>query len=176
MSRTRVKLPQGGVKIIRDLACRGARDTDIARALGVSVGVWKRLKAKDPDAAEAYEEAQLKERDALVGSLFQQAMGSPAEYDADGKLIRAERAPFAPAAMFLLKSRHNFRDMGAPTDIGGTRVAITVNVPGALSEAQYAKLVEVEAVRPNRAPSPGSPPEDSTPVALPAHMAEGADE
>ena len=41
----------------------------------------------------------------VVESLFRQAIGAPAQYDARGRIIRAERAPVLAAAVFWMKTR-----------------------------------------------------------------------
>jgi hypothetical protein len=47
------------------------------------------------------------------------------------------------AAIFLLKARHGYRDIG-PTDGGpDARVAIQVNIPAPMTAEQYARLISV---------------------------------
>jgi hypothetical protein len=101
------------------------KETDLARALGMDFRTWARIRDRDPDAKAAYQEAKAHERDQLVGKLFEAAMG--------GNIT---------AAIFLLKARHGYRDIGGvPAE--GNRVAITFNLPAPLQPEQYEKLVQV---------------------------------
>lgn len=143
MGRPRKTLPPTGIATIRRLAANGVQETVLAAALGLDMKTWRRIRNEDPEAKAAWEEARALEQDTLVGALFRQAIGAPAEFDDAGNKVRAEQAPNAPAAMFLLKARHGYRDIG-PVDGGAeNRVAIVVNLPGALQPDQYRKLVEV---------------------------------
>ncbi len=153
MARPRKNLPAGGLAVIRDLASSGVQETVLAKALGLDLKTWRRIRDEDPDAKAAWEEARALERDKLVGSLFEQAVGYPAEYDAAGNLIRAELKPSPVPAMFLLKARHGYRDAG-PADggDGGPRVNLTFNLPAPLNGDQYRRLVEVH---PEALPAPG---------------------
>jgi hypothetical protein len=124
------------------LASNGVQETVLASALGMDLKTWRRIRNEDPVAKAAWEEARSREEDRLVGALFQQALGTPAEYDASGNLIRAEQPRYAPASMFLLKARHGYRDLG-PTDGGSDRPTININIPAPLAPEQYAKLITV---------------------------------
>jgi hypothetical protein len=94
---------------VRTLAANGALETSIAAALGLDAKTWRRIRDEDPDTRAVWEEARTIERDRLVGSLFRQALGAPAEYDGQGNVVRAEQPPVPTAAMFLLKARHGYR-------------------------------------------------------------------
>src|SRR5690349_19055070 len=113
MARPRKTLPANGLDIISQLARRGVREVEVARALGMSWHVWKRIREEDPEANKAWAEAKAIEADTLVSAMFNMAVGAPAEYDADGNVIRAETKPDPWAAAFLLKARHGYRDTGA---------------------------------------------------------------
>ncbi|MCP8939395.1 hypothetical protein NK718_12795 [Alsobacter sp. SYSU M60028] len=144
MGRPRKTLPANGLRIISDLACRGVREVEVARALGMSWHTWKRIREEDQEAKRAWEEAKAIEHDALVSSLFNMAVGAPAEYDAEGNVVRAEVKRDAWAAAFLLKARHDYRDTGAASEGGADqRVAVVVNIPAPMSPEDYAKLVRV---------------------------------
>jgi len=141
MARPRKTLPPGGLDTIKRLAAYGVQETVIAAALGMDAKTWKRIREEDPEAKAAWEEARAAEQDALVGSLFRQAIGAPAEHDEDGNVIRAELSPFAPAGMFLLKARHGYRDNG-PGDAGEARAVVHINLPAPLNPEQFARLIE----------------------------------
>jgi len=142
MARPRKTLPENGLALIRALAANGVAETEIAAALGMDIKTWKRIRQDDADARAAWDEARTLELDRLVKSLFAQAMGAPAEFDGDGNQLRAERPPNSGAGMFLLKSRHSYRDVG-PTDGGNEgRPTVVINLPGPLNPEQFARLVE----------------------------------
>lgn len=147
MGRPRKTLPENGLRVIAELASNGVQETVLASALGMDLKTWRRIRHEDPVAKAAWEEARLREEDRLVGALFRQALGTPAEYDDAGNVIRAEQPPYAPASMFLLKARHGYRDLG-PTDGGSDRPTININIPAPLAPEQYAKLIEVTPSRP----------------------------
>jgi hypothetical protein len=46
----------------------------------------------------------------VAESLFRQAVGAPAQYDAGGKLIRAEQAPVVSAGIFWAKARMGWKE------------------------------------------------------------------
>ncbi len=132
MPRPRKTLPEGGLATIRELASAGANEVQIAKQLGMSYEVWQRIRTEDEEARSAWLEARAIEREALCGMLYRQAME-------EGN---------ATAAMFLLKTRHDYRDHGQSIDgtDAGSRVNIVLNLPAALSREDYGKLIEL---RPN---------------------------
>lgn len=48
----------------------------------------------------------------VANSLFQQAVGRPAKYDAKDRLIQSEIKPYAAAGMFLMKTRGGWSERG----------------------------------------------------------------
>lgn len=46
----------------------------------------------------------------VAESLFRQAVGAPAQYDAQGKLLRGEQTPVVTAAIFWLKARAGWKE------------------------------------------------------------------
>jgi hypothetical protein len=46
----------------------------------------------------------------VAESLFRQAVGAPAQYDASGKLIRSEQAPVVSAGIFWAKARMGWKE------------------------------------------------------------------
>ncbi len=135
--RPRKHLPAHGLHIIRGMAENGASEVEIAKALGMNFRTWRRLRDEDPVARDAWAEARGIEEGKLVGKLFQQAI----------------EENNTTAAIFLLKARHGYRDVG-PADGGdaGPRVNLTFNLPAPLNGDQYRRLVEVH---PEALPAPG---------------------
>lgn len=126
MPRPRKNLPRNGTEIIRELASRGVKETDIAKALGMSFDTWRRIRDNNPEARAVYEEAKAVELDKLVGRLYAVAM--------DPKDPKS-----SSAAMFLLKARHGYRDYGPAEGESGPLVHITL--PAAMSPQDYEKVV-----------------------------------
>ncbi len=151
MGRPRKTLPAHGLDVIRALAANGVQEHQIAVALGVDFRTWVRIRGEDPEAKAVWLEARALEQDKLVGSLFRQAMGTPAEYDERGNVVRAEQLPVPTAAMFLLKARHSYRDFGPTDGSGDGRPTVVINLPASLPGDDYAKLI---TVAPNALPAP----------------------
>src|SRR5262245_34720994 len=127
MGRPKKSIGPEGLDVIRRLAGRGVQEGVLARELGLSFKTWARIRAEDPEAKAAFEEGRAAERDALVGSLFRQAVEK-------NNTI---------AAIFLLKARHGFRDQGPADGAEGSRVTVQIAIPAPLSPDQYRNLVSV---------------------------------
>ncbi len=123
MPRPKKTLQENHYPLITELAQRGCREVDICRACGVSFPTWQRIKGEDAKAVDALEEGRGIEHEALVGALYEQAMM--------GNVI---------AAMFLLKTRHGYRE--GFTVEHNSNVKITFELPGALSPGQYGQVIE----------------------------------
>ncbi len=138
MARPRKTLPANALDIIRGLASKGFTETAIAAALDLDVKTWRKIRESNRAAKAVWEEARTLERDALVNTLFSAATEQ-------GNIV---------AAMFLLKSRHGFRDQG-PVDgsSDSPRVGIVLNLPAPLKSEQYNRLVHVAPAL----PGPGEP-------------------
>jgi len=126
MPQPKKTLPKDGLNIIRRLGKRGVSETDIAKALGFSYNTWKRIKDENAEAAEALQEAKMVEESKLVGVLYE----------------AATREKNLTAAMFLLKTRHGYIE-GDQTKVNANQVNVSITLPGAKSESEYLKLVEV---------------------------------
>ena len=64
------------------------------------------------------------------------------EHELVHSLLAAARKGNVAAAMFLLKTRHGYRETGQ-TDTA-PKVAVQINLPGAIDEAAYVRMVEAE--------------------------------
>lgn len=92
-----------GLEIVEELAARGVAEATIAKALGMSKDAFRSVKRRDPAVQEAIDRGRAVEHDKLVGVLFEQAMSGQ----------------YVPA-MFLLKTRHGYRE--------GEQVGVNVSV------------------------------------------------
>ena len=127
MARPRKNLPANGLQVIRDLASNGVQETIIAKALGMDLKTWRRIRTEDPEAKAVWEEARALEEDKLAGELFRQAI----------------EEKNTVACIFLLKARHKYRDVGATDGDGEGRVNININLPASLPKDAYQKLIEI---------------------------------
>lgn len=121
MGRPALQPPKDAIDIITEGASRGASMRVIASALAISVETLRKWLDENPDLEEAFVRGREKERSALHGSLYDAAMA--------GNIV---------AAMFLLKSRHGYRegDQGEQAN----RVSINFNLPGALPTEKFIEV------------------------------------
>lgn len=117
--RPRKDPPPGAAARIAVLAARGVEIIGIAAALAVSRDTLNRWFEEDASLKEAFTVGREMERQELHGALYSIAMNR--------KLEPRDRAI---AAMFLLKSRHGYRE-GA--DIAPPGPTVVINLPGAKS-------------------------------------------
>lgn len=113
--------PDGAKDDIRALAATGFSIRGIAAHFGTTFETLTRWLDEDDVLQEAFRVGRDQERYALHNALYQKAMNG------DG-----------PAAMFLLKARHGYRE-GDQSD-QANRVAITFNLPGAAKAEDYGKV------------------------------------
>jgi hypothetical protein len=139
MARPRKQLPPNGLEIIREGAANGLSQPRLARALGMGVDAFRRIVDENHQAREAFEEARAVEHDELHGMLMRAARGTPAQYDADGNLVRAEQAPQLRAMEILWKTRHGYREQGEPPGATAT-AAVQIMLPGQLPVEKLREL------------------------------------
>lgn len=154
MAPPRKHLPPNGREIIQESGRNGLGEKMIAQALGLSYATWRRMKVENPEVRELWEEAKASEEDELVGLVMQAARGAPAEYDGQGNVTRAERPPYVPAAFFLLKTRHAYREMGEPNGPSAA-AAVQIIMPAQIPLDQLRSMVPGAQIAP---PAPPNPP------------------
>ncbi|MDP1550514.1 MAG: hypothetical protein Q8L97_10200 [Nitrosomonas sp.] len=112
--RPRKLPPAGAANTIRELASLGHSIVGIAERFNVCDDVLSRWMDEMPELREALNQGREKERHTLHNTLY----------------VQATECGNATAAMFLLKSRHGYRE----GDQGETanRVSINFTLPGAL--------------------------------------------
>ena len=125
MGRRKKNLPANGLDIIRNLAEKGVRETDIARALGMCFDTWLRIKNENPEAMKALTEAKQIEENKLFGILYEKAI--------KGDSI---------AAMFLLKTRHGYREGAEVTN--ANQVNVKISIPGSMKPEDYLKEIKAD--------------------------------
>lgn len=134
--------PKDAALHIRAFAADGFSVEGVAEKFGVARKTMDRWLADNPDLREAFDRGREKERHALHNKLYRIAM--EAENDRDASI----------AAMFLLKSRHAYRE-GDPGDTAN-KISVTFNLPGALTREEFMKTVVYEQQQPDDEPVPGT--------------------
>lgn len=115
----RYEPPPGAAKIVEKLASKGCSEISIAKGLGVTGPVWLRWRKEHQELSDAWERGRAIEHDALFSVLFE----------------AATKSKNIVAAMFLLKSRHGYRENSDFTV--QNKVSVTFDIPGALKPDIY---------------------------------------
>ena len=120
------QIPANAAEIVKTMAAEGYGIVAIADRFRISKELLRQWFERDPALQEALDVGREQERRALHNMLYKDAMEN-------GN---------ATAAMFLLKSRHGYRE-GAEVD-QSSGVRITFNLPGAMSIEDFSKGVTIE--------------------------------
>jgi len=120
------QVPPNAAAIIKDMAANGHSLVSIASNLGTSKTLLAKWFEQEPALQEAFDVGRESERHALHNMLFKEA---------------TEKGN-TTAAMFLLKSRHGYREGAEVDQSGGVRISITL--PGAMSVEEFSKGVTIE--------------------------------
>jgi hypothetical protein len=124
MGMTRKQPPTGAAETVHELASTGFSMKGIAAHYKIAFETLQGWFERYPTIKQAFENGREQERQSLHNALYRKAMNG------DG-----------PAAMFLLKARHGYREGDQREE--GNRVAITFNLPGAMTAEQYKALETV---------------------------------
>ena len=127
--RPRRAPPWAAAERIEKLASEGWTVVGIARTLGTDRETLRRLMADHPELQAAYDAGREQERLALHNALY----------------VAAMKGAIA-AAMFLLKSRHGYRE-GDQSDTAN-RISIEFKLPGALKPEQFTVDNEPTSTKP----------------------------
>lgn len=131
MPRPRKHLPPGAREYIMSVAQSGAlRETVVAKGLGLSLDIFRKILREDEHAAKLWREAMATERDAIIQRQYERAM------EGDSR-----------AATFLLAARHGLREQDGG-DNGQKGGNITIQLPGSMSESQWRRTLQVEQSNP----------------------------
>ena len=117
--RPRTEVPPDAADQVYHLAADGFSLVGIASRLGTNNKTLAMWFAEDAGLKEAFDQGREQERYQLHNLLYRQATEQ-------GNIV---------AAMFLLKSRHGYREGEQPDT--ANRVSVTFNLPGALKPDQY---------------------------------------
>lgn len=124
-------LPDNALEIIEEMAATGYREVDIARALDTSWQVFNRIRQENESVANAFEAGRGREHQALVSKLYEKAM--------KGDTV---------AALFLLKTRHGYREGHVVEH--RSNVDVRLILPEALPAESYGKVVNSLPHNPER--------------------------
>jgi hypothetical protein len=116
-----------GIKMVEDLTARGVTLTNIARVLGMDTATLRLVRQRQPAVEEAYQRGLAREEEALVGNLRRLAN--------EGNVV---------ANIFLLKSRHQYRE-GEPLEVNlNVQTAGVLVVPERESVQDYIERLRRE--------------------------------
>lgn len=139
MGRPKKNLPRNWREAIAPAVEAGATLADVAHVLDVSVDTVRRWRDEAPEFREALAEGKRVEEKALVNRLHEIAM--------------SDASTAAASAMFLLKTRHGYRE-GGPAEGEAPRLSITFQMPAALDPLDYARVVNAAPESPQDARLP----------------------
>ncbi|MGJ0397425.1 MAG: hypothetical protein ACR65U_14480 [Methylocystis sp.] len=91
-------------KMIEAYAAYGISQEEMCTLVGVSLKTLHKHFRQELDTGMTKANAKVAE------SLFRQAVGAPAQYDSEGKLLRAEQAPVVSAGIFWAKARMGWKE------------------------------------------------------------------
>lgn len=130
-------ITEKGVEVIRQMRGEGLAIPSIAFRIGLPKSTLKDCINRQPELKEAVEIGRAREEDHLIQTLYRAAWGG-----------------FAPAAMFLLKTRHGYREndsVAPPTS------NVIVHLPSAMSMDDLKRMKDAGV---NLLQLPTSIPED----------------
>lgn len=124
--RRKYLVPDQHIDKVIDACRRGVSEVRIARSLGINYRTWMRLRDEDERIAGALAESRKIEEEELVAVLLDKA-----------------REGETTSLIFALKSRHGYRDQGAPQAAADARVNVVINLPAAsVSAEEYARTID----------------------------------
>lgn len=123
--------PANAEKVIREMSASGHAIIGIAHALGTAKDTFARWLDECPELKAALDQGREKERHTLHNVLY----------------TAATKDKNCTAAMFLLKSRHGYRE--GDQNEQGNRVSINFTLPGAMPLDQF-KVIQNDTDNPTK--------------------------
>jgi hypothetical protein len=136
----RVAITDAGLEVMERLAAEGNDQRSIAKALGLSQTAYRDLIERD----EAAREALARGHGALSDELTHH-------------LLTAARKGNITAAIYLTKARLGWIEGQAPDGAPKTAVQVNIQIPRAMTDAEFARVIEGTAA-PARSREGGSGP------------------
>lgn len=126
MARPFEKLPSGARNHLESMAANGLlSESSAATALGMPLHEFRRVITEHPASKEIWENALAVERDQLLQSMYDSAIGGDTK-----------------AAQTLLAVRHGLSEKQPKGN--SDRVSVVFNLPAALDPSDYLKAVQVK--------------------------------
>lgn len=133
-------LPKGGLSRIRELAAAGARQEDLAHAMGLSVTTWRRVLEREPRAAAALEAGRGELYARMVGFITNPKLEGGGSVTERVALMRAKHT----GCMMVLNSLFGWRQAQEPE---AARLSVEIKLPGPMSPDQYRASIPGTAER-----------------------------
>lgn len=124
-----ITVTDAGLAQVERLAAEGCADATIAKVLGVNRKTFGAMLREDgdPRVLEAFYRGKGKLADECIGTLL-------------GHM----RSGNVTACIFACKSLLGMRDQGPATPAVGSAVQVNITIPPAMSDAEFAKIIEVK--------------------------------
>lgn len=122
--KPRMPIPKDAEEVIRKLAAEGHSHIGIAAALGCCKNTLTKWMDENPALRNALDQGREKERHTLHNVLY----------------TAATKDKNCTAAMFLLKSRHGYRE--GDQNEQANRVSINFTLPGAMKLEDFSKVIQ----------------------------------
>ncbi len=127
--RTVTAVTEAGCQVVKQVLSAGGGLDSAATALGMARVTLTDCARRQADLRQAIQAGNAALEERLVGSLLKQAL--------DG---------FAPAAMFLLKTRFRYRETGPPDGGDERSVSVNINIPAPMTDADFRRLIDGTSV------------------------------
>lgn len=118
-----------GLVLIQEAAAGGLSRTAIAARLGIGASTFNDILKRDAKAQKAFDEGLAANENELVSLLMAEARG-------DGPKANTAR-------IFLLKTRHGFREVGPSND--DSKPTVNILIPPAMSPDELARFIDKRA-------------------------------
>ncbi len=131
--KTALTITDAGLAQVERLAANGVADATLASALGLNRKDFSRLLREGDEGDERVLEAYYRGKARLADELTD-------------ILLTHARSGNVTAAIYLSKARLGWRDQGPATATPGNAVAIQIVLPAPMSDAEFAKIIDVKQV------------------------------
>jgi len=129
-ARTMAVVTSAGCEVARRMTAEGCPLAMVGAVLGLPRRTLHDATKRQPELADAIAAGNGELEKELVNLLIEQARGG-----------------YAPAAMFLLKSKCGYRETGA-LDGSDTRVQVNIQIPAPMSDAEFRQIIDGRAEPP----------------------------
>lgn len=121
--KAKATITDAGIRLVERLSRAAYPEYGISNILGVSQKTFKRMRDEQPKLQAALD-----------------AGHSGLEVELCHILLESAKSGYAPAAMFLLKTRCGYSEKSNPD--GGPEVNVNITIPAPMSSDEFQKLIE----------------------------------